>query len=77
MRGCRDGMRLVIGDSVVDWVGGMAFFMVLLLGWSWGAGLWLVFAKSEGGDGVLVRDVDMDCAGLSGKGGCGGHGRAF
>lgn len=70
-------MRLVIGDRVVDWVGGMAFFMVLLLGWSWGAGVWLVFAKSERGDGVLVRDVDMDCAGLSRKGGCGCHGRAF
>lgn len=53
----------------------MAFFMVLL-GWSWGAGLWWVFAKSEnilreGGVAVLVRDVDMDGAGLSGKGGCG------
>lgn len=67
-------MRLVTGDRAVDWVVGMAFFMVLLLGWSWGAGLWLVFAKSEGGDAVLVRVVDMDGAVLSGKGNCCGRG---
>lgn len=67
----------------------MAFFMVLL-GWSWGAGLWLVFAKSVGGlregdrvrgDVVLVRDTDVDDTRLGGgKGGCGRRGhspRAF
>jgi hypothetical protein len=81
MRGCRDGTHLVIGDRVVNWVWEMAFFMVLL-GWSWGVGLWLFFAKSErflkeGGreraNAVLVGDADMDGVGLSRKESCGGR----
>jgi hypothetical protein len=80
MRGYRVEMRLVIGDRcrwdfVRTAVWEMAFFMVLLLGWSWGIRvLWAwFFAKSGrgfGGEGrtVLVRDADVNSAGGGRKG---------